>query len=65
MGKLHDIEQADVPLAALDPAHIVAMQFRQLRELLLRQLALHSQLADTPSEYDSRVGIRHPAILGT
>jgi hypothetical protein len=29
MRKLHDIEQADVPFPALDPAHIVPIRFRQ------------------------------------
>jgi hypothetical protein len=38
------------------------MQFCQFRELLLRQLALDAQRADTPSEYNSRVGIRRSAI---
>jgi hypothetical protein len=65
MSQLDDVEQSDVPFPALDPTDVVAMQFGQLRELLLRQLALFSQLADALSECDSRVGIRHPAILGT
>ena len=31
MCQLYDIEQADVPLAALYPAHIVAVEIRQFR----------------------------------
>jgi hypothetical protein len=53
MRQLHDIEQANVPFPALYPAHIVPMQLGQLGELLLRDLAFLSQLADAPSEYDS------------
>jgi hypothetical protein len=54
MGQFHDVEQADVSLSALDPAHVIAVQLRQLGELLLREIAFHSQLADTPSEIASR-----------
>jgi len=35
VGELHDIEKADVPFPALDPAHVIPMQFRQLGELFL------------------------------
>ena len=65
VGQFHDVEQADVPLSALDPTYVIAVQLRQLGELLLREIAFHPQLADTPSEYDSRAGIRHLAILRT
>jgi hypothetical protein len=62
--QLHDIKQADVPLPALDPAYIIPMKLSELRELFLRQVSLQSQLADALSEDDSRVGMRHLAILG-
>jgi hypothetical protein len=48
--QFHNVEQSDVSLAALDPADVVPMQLCQLRELLLRELAFYSQLADTSSE---------------
>ena len=63
MCQLHDVEQADVPFPALYSADVVAVQFCNLRKLLLREFAFNSELADTSSEYDSGVGIRHPAIL--
>lgn len=33
--QLHDVNQADVSLPTFDPAHIVAVQVGQFRELLL------------------------------
>ncbi len=33
--QLHDVEQADIPLASLHPAHVVAMQVGQFRQFLL------------------------------
>jgi hypothetical protein len=63
--QLDNIQKADVPLPTLDPAHIVSMQFCQLRELFLREIAFFSQLADTPSEHNPGVGIRHLTILRT
>jgi hypothetical protein len=62
--ELDDVQETDVPFAALDPTDVVPMQLSQFGELLLRQVAFQSQLADALSENDSRVGIRHPAILG-
>jgi hypothetical protein len=42
--KLHDVEQANIPFTSLDPADVVAVQFRQFRELFLREFTLLSQL---------------------
>lgn len=43
--KLHDIQQSDVALAALDSTDVVSMQVGQFRELLLRKSAFDSQFA--------------------
>jgi hypothetical protein len=65
VGELHDVDQANVPFAALDPADVIAVQFRQLRELLLRETAFYSQFAEASSESDSGIGVSHLAILRT
>jgi hypothetical protein len=40
------------------------VQVGQLRQLLLRQITLQSQVAETPSENYAGVGGSHPAIFG-
>jgi hypothetical protein len=62
--QLYNVEQADVSFPSFYTAHVVPMQFTQLREPFLREFLLFAQLADALSEYQPRVGIRHPAILG-
>jgi len=64
VSQLHDVEQADIPLAALDPAHVVAVQVGQFGQFLLRQPPFEPKLADALSEDDSRVGW-HAAIIGS
>ena len=40
--QLHDVDQADVTLSALDPTDVVPVQVRALRKFLLRKPALLS-----------------------
>jgi hypothetical protein len=50
VGQVHDIEQTNIALAAFDPANIVSVKVRQLRQPLLREAAFRSQFSDTPTE---------------
>jgi hypothetical protein len=55
LGEGDDVEQAEVALAALDAADVVAVQAGSLGELLLGEAALHAEFADTRSEEHARV----------
>ena len=46
MGQSDDVEQTNIAFTPLDPADIVAMQARQLRQAFLRKTALRPQFAD-------------------
>jgi hypothetical protein len=65
MGELHDVDQTDVSLPALYATYVVAVQVGQFRQFLLRQPPREPQLADSFTEDNARVGIRHAAIIGT
>ncbi len=62
--QLHDVFQSDVSLAALHAAHIVPMQSRSLRKLLLRIAALLSQGSQRRSEGGLNRRFRHSLMLG-
>ena len=62
-GELDDVSQAEVALASLDPADVVAMQVRLLREGLLRQPALAPQGRYPKAEPDLLRMARHKRTL--
>lgn len=61
VGELDDVVDADVALAPLDSADVVAVEFRSFCELLLGPAVLFSQTADLLPEPESvgRKGGRH------
>jgi hypothetical protein len=63
--ELDDIEQANVSLAPLHPAHVVAVQVGQLRELFLRESTLQPDFAYTLAEDASWVRVSHADIIGS
>jgi hypothetical protein len=63
--QLHNVDETDVSLSALYAAHIVAVQVGQFSQLLLREAALQSQLAQLSAEHNAGVCDRHAAIIGT
>jgi hypothetical protein len=64
MSQLDDIDEAHVPLATLDAAHIVAMEIRQLCKLLLREPPLHTKLTQANPEQLAWVRCGHSAMIG-
>lgn len=62
LREVQQVEEAEVPQASLNVADVVPVQARQLRELLLRQAAACSKLADPVAEHAQRVDLRHVGI---
>lgn len=67
VGKEADVDQAHVPLAALDAADVGPMESRSLSECLLAQATAKSETANGSSEGhgERRGGWSHTATLGT
>ena len=57
--QLDDVDQTDIALTALNPANVVSVEVRQLRQAFLRQTAFCPQLADTSSKQHARVWLSH------
>jgi hypothetical protein len=54
----NDVHDRDIPFAPLDSANEVAMQSRQLSQLLLREATIKTQLAHLLTERSSGVAAR-------
>jgi hypothetical protein len=65
VSKLHDADYAGVLLASFDRADVVAMQFRQLGELLLRQPLRDPQITDSLAEEFSWIAFGHCFMIET
>ena len=65
MSKLHDADHAGVLLTSFDRADVVAMQFRQLGELLLRQPLRDPQITDLLAEQFSGIAFGHCFMIET
>jgi hypothetical protein len=50
LGDRVNVVESDVPLASLDPAHVVAVEAGSLGEALLREALLLAQLSDAGTE---------------
>ena len=59
MRQFHNVQQCNVPFAALDSTHIITMQLRKLGQAFLRQSALHAEFAHSLAEDCSRIGTSH------
>ena len=66
LRELREVEHRDIPHAALDAAHIGAVNLAQVGERLLGELPLLAQGADAlPETAEDGVGcLRHPEMVG-
>jgi hypothetical protein len=59
MCQFDDVEQRNIPFAALDAANVVSVQTSEFGELLLGKSELQPQFADTIAKENSRVTPSH------
>ena len=64
MRQLDDVDQPNISLAPFDPADVVSMQVRQLRETFLGKAALHPQFANAAAECYARIRASHLKVYG-
>ena len=64
-SQCNDIQECDVPLPTLDPAHVVSMEVREFSQLLLGETPFEPKRPNSLSKQSPWIRKWHLAIIGS